>query len=492
MSEKIWDHVVIGAGLGGLMSATLVKSRYPFRSVLVLESHTDVGGCAGCFERTIKLPRYDAKQRVRFDVGATTLSALGEGQSLHRLINELGITLPATQADPGLRVVLNDGTVITRHAENKRWCDESAKHFGADSIKLWQKLEAIESASWKLLTHFPRFPPASLADAVSLIKPQAVLGLSALRNMHAPFEKMLVDLGLEENAKLRSFLDQLLLVSTQTTSDLVSILAAALGLIYPSQTYSLDGGAYTLSSELLKRFLQLGGEIKFKQRVESIDPKTLTVTTSRGSFATRHVVSNAPLWNTAAMLGNPRQKYFHKWDAGIEGDDVWGANAYYAVIDDRVGRSALFHQLHVDDASVFVSLSRIGDTMKAPAGYRTISVSTHEADPARWFRYSEEDYLAHKAELHTWFERVMTEKLEGFDPGKVHFALVSTPRSFEFYTKRKLGLVGGLAYKAGRLPWHWPSLVSPIIGLHLVGDTIFPGQSAGAVAQCALSLVSRL
>jgi C-3',4' desaturase CrtD len=492
MSEKIWDYIVIGAGLGGLMSAALIKARFPDRSLLILESHTDVGGCAGCFERTIKLPGFEAKQRVRFDVGATTLSALGEGQSLQRLITELGIALPTTQAEPGLRVVLNDGTVITRHANHKRWYDESARHFGAESIKLWQKLEAIESASWKLLTHFPRFPPASIRDIASLIKPQSMLGLSALRNMHRPFENMLGELGLSRDEKLRTFLDQLLLVSTQTTSDRVSTLAAALGLIYPSQTYYLDGGTYTLSSELLKRFMQSGGEIRFKQRVERIDPKTLTVTTSRGSFAARNVISNAPLWNTASMLGNPMHNYFHKWDAAIEGDDIWGANAYYAVVDHSIGRSALFHQLHDDASSMFVSLSRIGDTLKAPAGYRTLSVSTHEADPARWFKYSEEEYLARKAELRSWFERVMTEKLEAFESGKVHSVLVSTPRSFEFYTKRKLGLVGGLAYKAGRLPWHWPSPVSPINGLFLVGDTIFPGQSAGAVAQCALSMASRL
>jgi phytoene dehydrogenase-like protein len=251
-------------------------------------------------------------------------------------------------------------------------------------------------------------------------------------------------------------------------------------------------GARTLSAaKLLKRYLQLGGEIKFKQRVEHIDPKTLTVTTQRASFAAKRVISNATLWNTVAMLGNPAQKYFHKWDAAKEGDDVWGANAYYAVVEDTVGRSAFFHQLHADDGSIFVSLSRVGDQSKAPTGYRTMSVSTHEAAPARWFNYSEEEYSARKAELKSWFEEIMSDKLEGFDRSEAHSVFVSTPRSFGFYTRRKLGLVGGLAYKAGRLPWHWPSPVSPIKGLYLVGDTIFPGQSAGAVAQCALSLVAR-
>lgn len=490
MNAKVWDWIVIGAGLGGLMSAALIKSRYPRSSVLILESHTDVGGCAGCFERT--LPGSPSKQRVRFDVGATTLSALGEGQSLQRLLKELRITLPATQAKPGLCVVLQDGSIVTRHDDAARWYAESAKHFGEVSIELWKRLESIERGSWKLLQHFPRFPPASLADILTLAKPQAVLGLSALKHMYSPFEKMLVELKLHENTKLRTFLDQLLLVSTQTTSENVSVLAAALGLVYPSQTFYLDGGAYTLSSELLRRYLQLGGEIKFKQRVERIDSKTLTVTTLRGSFAARNVISNATLWNTAAMLGNPVDRYFHKWDQAIEGDDLWGANAFYAVVDESVGTSSLFHQLHHEGGSVFVSLSRVGDTLKAPDGFRTISVSTHEADPDRWFRYNEEEYLKEKERLSQWFVTLLNKGLDGFDESKLHFALTSTPRSFEFYTKRRNGLVGGVAYKAGRLPWHWPSPVSPIKGLYLVGDTVFPGQSAGAVAQCAISLASRV
>jgi C-3',4' desaturase CrtD len=492
MSDKVWDHVIIGAGLGGLMSAALIRSRFPDRSVLVLESHTDVGGCAGCFERTISLPGHSTRQRVRFDVGVTTLSGLGSGQSLRRLVDELSIRLPSRLADPGLCVVMNDGTKITRHADPQRWYEESARHFGTESIRLWHVLESIEQASWKLLVHFPRFPPASIRDALSLLKPQAVLGLSALKSTLTPFSKLLAELGLDKNTKLRAFLDQLLLVSTQTTTTDVSLLGAALGLIYPSQTYYLEGGAHTLSNELLKRYLELGGEIKFKHRVDHIDPKALSIHTRRANFRAKRIISNATLWDTAKMLGDPAEAYFHTWDRVREGDDVWGANAYYAVVDDTVGNESLFHQLHCNGGSFFVSLSRVGDLSKAPAGYRTLTVSTHEPDPKQWFGYSEDEYIFRKSQLQEQFESTLTAKLQGFDRKRVFSVFVSTPRSFEFYTRRSMGLVGGIAYKSGRLPWHWPSPVSPINGLYLVGDTIFPGQSAGAVAQCAISLVSRL
>ncbi|HET6512283.1 MAG TPA: NAD(P)/FAD-dependent oxidoreductase [Candidatus Kapabacteria bacterium] len=496
MSGKIWDWVIIGAGLGGLISAGLLKSRFPDRSVVILESHTDIGGCAGCFERSVELAGYDSKQRVRFDVGATTLSALGEGQSLRRVLNELGIELPASLADPGLRVVMRNGSIVHRHANADEWYRESTRHFGERSIELWRVLSSIEQDSWKLLRHFPTFPPASFSDAFALIRPQALIGITALRNTARPFANLLQDLHLEDNKPLIEFIDQLLLVSTQTSSRSVSVIGAALGLIYPSQTYYVDGGAYALSAELLKRYLSLGGEMRFKQRVEHVNVgKNFELSTTRGDiFQARQVISNATLWDTREMLDRDRaaSKYFHKWDAVRTGDDVWGANAYYAIVGDEVGGSAIFHQLHTDDGgSIFVSLSRIGDSLKAPSGYRTLTASTHETDPDRWFRMTRSDYEIEKKRLRARFERILRTSLEGFGEHAPQFDLVGTPLTFEFYTRRRSGLVGGLAYKAGRMPWHWPSPVSPVEGLFLVGDTIFPGQSAGAVAHCATSLISR-
>ncbi|HYE72292.1 MAG TPA: NAD(P)-binding protein, partial [Blastocatellia bacterium] len=180
MDQTIWDWIIIGAGLGGLMSAALIKQSHPGASVLILESHTAVGGCAGCFERKIHLPAYPTKQTVRFDVGATTLSALDKGQSLERLLERLSIELPTHLADPGVQVIMDDGSVVRRYAEAKRWSEESTKHFGPSANQLWDYLDKIEQRSWKLLQHFPRFPPANIEDAISLLKPQAPVGLRIL------------------------------------------------------------------------------------------------------------------------------------------------------------------------------------------------------------------------------------------------------------------------------------------------------------------------
>ena len=81
LDNDFYDFIIIGAGLAGLASAALLaKDGY---RVKVLEAHTASGGCASYFKR----------KNFTFDVGATTLSGLGEGQPLKILLEKLNINL---------------------------------------------------------------------------------------------------------------------------------------------------------------------------------------------------------------------------------------------------------------------------------------------------------------------------------------------------------------------------------------------------------------
>ena len=74
-----YDVIVIGSGLGGLICARqLAKAG---RSVLVLERHTQPGGCLQSYRR----------DGITFDTGLHYVGGLDEGQSLHRLFCELGL-----------------------------------------------------------------------------------------------------------------------------------------------------------------------------------------------------------------------------------------------------------------------------------------------------------------------------------------------------------------------------------------------------------------
>jgi phytoene dehydrogenase-like protein len=74
----------------------------------------------------------------------------------------------------------------------------------------------------------------------------------------------------------------------------------------------------------------------------------------------------------------------------------------------------------------------------------------------------------------------------------VEHQLTASPRTFERFTGRPEGYVGGIPRRAG---WsNYRDLASrPILpGLYLVGDSVFPGQSTLATALGGVKVAQRL
>jgi phytoene dehydrogenase-like protein len=70
--------------------------------------------------------------------------------------------------------------------------------------------------------------------------------------------------------------------------------------------------------------------------------------------------------------------------------------------------------------------------------------------------------------------------------------MTASPRTFERYTGRPGGLVGGVPRRAGlhNYAGAWPRPLAP--GLWLVGDSVFPGQSTVATALGGLRTAAAL
>jgi prolycopene isomerase len=89
-SSANWDAIVIGFGIGGLVTATQLAARGA--RVLVLERYLIPGGSAGFFERN----------SYRFDVGASMIFGFGtQGTTnlLTRALDTVGMSLE-TVPDP--------------------------------------------------------------------------------------------------------------------------------------------------------------------------------------------------------------------------------------------------------------------------------------------------------------------------------------------------------------------------------------------------------
>ena len=85
------DVAIVGAGLGGLMTAArLAKAG---KRVAVLDRHYVAGGCATMFARG------PAEQRFVFDVGLHYVGECGPGERLSRLLDDVGVNLEWRRLD---------------------------------------------------------------------------------------------------------------------------------------------------------------------------------------------------------------------------------------------------------------------------------------------------------------------------------------------------------------------------------------------------------
>jgi phytoene dehydrogenase-like protein len=130
------------------------------------------------------------------------------------------------------------------------------------------------------------------------------------------------------------------------------------------------------------------------------------------------------------------------------------------------------------------------DRTRARGGGRAVTISTH-TDPARWEHARANGTLdALKREYAALMMRSLERVLgAGIEPEVFE---LGTPFTFERYTARYRGLVGGTPQTVGSANLLARSHRSGIRGLLLCGDTTFPGQSTVGVTLSAINAVRAL
>jgi C-3',4' desaturase CrtD len=484
------DFIVIGTGYAGLAAAALLQKR-GFK-VLLLESHIAVGGCAGYFTR----------RNFTFDVGATTFSGLRADQPVGKLFKELEISPAFKKLDPGMGIFL-DGKFITRWAEKEQWIAECETHFGARGQRnLWNEIYAIEQRVWDLLNDFSILPPTDFSDYFQLLKTtkftSLVKGAQLLPGLFRPFDALLEKHGLSKNKLFKKFCDEQLLISTQSTSANAPYATAAMGLAYPSETYYPVGGMAQPARDIAEHFKKLGGTLLFRQQVLKVEQKSdgFEVFTKKGKFSARGIVSSAPVWNMAKLTEGNIQQYFLKEARKV--DFAWGAFVMYFAIEDIAPLETAYYQIHTrapiphcDSGSMFVSFSLPDDLLKAPAGWRTVTISTHTR-AERWQNLDKMAYIAQKKVVEEFLLKEFDHAFKNFKTAKKQLVLTGSPTTFEFYTKRESGFVGGIPHSVEINLLKMTPNATPFKNLYVTGDTTFPGQGTPAVMLSAMNTVERI
>ncbi len=487
--------VVIGAGIGGLTAGALLANRG--YQVLVVDQALVPGGCASSFKRT----------SFTFDVGATQVAGLEPGGIHHRIFSELEINLPeATPCDPACAVYLPGETKpINVWRDPQKWKIERQQQFPG-SERFWQLVDSLFKASWEFQGRDPVLPPRNAWDLWQLTKAVRPGTLMTLPYTFLTVGGALRGHGLEDDWRLRTFLDLQLKLYSQVDAEETALLYAATALSVsqlPQGLFHLQGSMQVLSDRLVEALTRNGGKLLMQHTVERIKVENGKVT---GVVIRNHktaeawtqpadrVIANVPVQNLVQLLGkNAPQGYKHRVE---KLPPTSGAFVVYLGVDESaIPPGCPPHLQFMYDAngpigennSLFVSVSHPGDG-RAPDGKATIIASSF-VDPKPWWQC--DDYEAMKQK---YTEQAIARLSQFFHltPETIVHQEAATPRSFARYTARDRGIVGGISQ---RIPTFGPfgfANRTPIKHLWLVGDSTHPGEGTAGVSYSALTVVRQI
>ncbi len=481
----MYDFIVIGAGYAGLSAAALLAKAG--LKILLLESHTVAGGCASYFKR----------KEFIFDVGATTFSGVLPHQPVGKLFAELGISPNLKKIDPGMIIRMN-GKEIVRFAEKDKWIEEASRKFGPNNQKeFWEKVFDINEKVWMFIYENETLPSSNIKDFSKLLKIKNLNYLTLLPLLKKSVEEY-AGKYINQN-HFKRFLDEQLLITTQNLSSEAPMLTGAVGLAYPSETYYPVGGMRKPAELILEKFLEIGGEIKFKEEVINIaaSKECYIVKTKRGNvYKASGIISSIPIWNLPPITEGGIQNYFQKYSEKFS--SAPGAFVINFALENSSELDSLYYQLHSKEkipfaysGSVFVSFSHKADSEKAPTGFRTVTISTH-TDSKNWLGVSKEKYEKRKSITSKFILKIFDEEFPHLSKKEKLFLMSGTPKSFQFYTKRFNGFVGGIPHSIARTLLSLPPNTTPFKNFYCVGDTTFPGQGTPSVILGALNTAQKI
>jgi phytoene dehydrogenase-like protein len=300
----------------------------------------------------------------------------------------------------------------------------------------------------------------------------------------------LVAHGLGDDRRLRALLDLLLEDTVHAPSSVAPLVNGAMGVnIRGAGLTRFRGGAWGFWKALIRRYRELGGDLRVRCPVTLVEGRrgAYRVTTAGGVVEADQVVAAVPIEVTARIASTV---VGGRLDAAIRRDGPRAGGAavlFLGVPDAEVADAPLTHHgVYVDydrplgdGNNVFVSVSAPGDVDSAPPGRRAVMVSTH-TDPAGWHDLSDADYERRKDEIGAALlsaARRVHPQL-GRAPG---FRSSGTPRTYARFLGRPGGAVGGPRQSLDNTNQRAVPHDVGVPGLHLVGDTTWPGLGTVSV-----------
>ncbi|MFB6375930.1 MAG: phytoene desaturase family protein, partial [Bradymonadaceae bacterium] len=351
------------------------------------------------------------------------------------------------------------------------------------------KQRRVADALWDLFRDPDLLPPFGVRALLTHLKrvPQY---LPILPIVGRSFAALLKKYGLDEGP-VRDYFDAVCQITVQTgASQAEAPFALGATDYFFRGAGHIHGGIGNLAAALADCVEQMGGHVSYADSVLALEQEGdgWRVRARRGEWEVDQVVANV-LPAALEELTGPSVELSGL--AGLE-DEVqsgWGAAMLYLGLDADADLPAEpTHLQLVGDGDrpcaegnhVFCSIAGADETERAPEDQRTVTCSTH-VDMDELLGADESEQAAYVERVQETMRETLRRRAPEIAEAVVK-EMTASPRTFERFTGRPNGYVGGVPRRAGFHNYRRLTPVQPAPGLYLVGDSVFPGQSTLACA----------
>ncbi|MDP5337700.1 MAG: carotene isomerase [Nodularia sp. (in: cyanobacteria)] len=491
--NPVLDVIVIGSGIGGLVTATQLAAKGA--QVLVLESYLIPGGSSGYFER----------QGYRFDVGASMIFGFGEKGTtnlLTRALDAVNVSLETIIDPVQIHYHLPNQLDLKVERVYEKFLQNLIAYFPHEETGI----RRFYDECWKVFNCLNSMDLLSLEEPRYLLRtflqhPLACLGLVK----YLPQNVGYVARRYIKDPELLKFIDIECYCWSVVSADMTPMINA--GMVFSDRHYGgvnyPKGGVGQIAQKLVEGLENAGGKIEYQARVTKIiieQGKAVGVQLANGKvYLGKRIVSNATRWDTFTKLlpvetipdneSKWQQNYqkspsFLSLHIGVAAAVLPnGTECHHIILED-------WQQITAAAGTLFVSIPTLLDPDLAPEGYHIIHAFTpHWIDD--WQGLSPSQYEAQK-EAAAW---QIIDRLEQIFPGLdtgLDYLEVGTPRTHQRFLGREDGTYGPIPRRKLKGLLNMPFNRTAIPGLYCVGDSTFPGQGLNAVAFSGFACAHRI
>lgn len=455
------DIAVIGSGIGGSLISALNKNK----DLILFEKDKNLGGCASTFKRNA----------AYFNAGATTFVGYENNHPIKNIFDKVGIIPNILESKIAIRTIQNKKIVDRVQDFEEFLTNLNSVYYHKNNRIFWKIIKDIDEKFWKLKKiYFAKYSLKAYVKTAFFIRELIQeFGFLLFKTADGYINEILPNISKEYKA----FIDAQLLITLQTNSKDLSLLAMSLGLAYPFHKvfYSL-GGMGQIIEDLLKDV-----NVQNKEQIISIkkEVNNYRLISTKDEYLASKVILNSAIFESSKLfLDENIKKYYDKFSFSDQ-----SAFVVYLKLDSR--EKLLHHyQIILEDNipncisnSFFISISDINDEKLSKDGY-SITISTH-SKAIFWEGLTKDEYEEKREFTQNFIIKEFLNNFENIKKENIKTLFSATSKTFSRYISRSN--CGGKPITTKTI-FQLPSCNTPFEGLYNVGDTVFAGQGWPGVA----------